>query len=307
MANVRGTMFFFDHNSFVPAGWSETHWLQTADQPLPTAIQALYALAQVRMGLLASGISISYLRVSNDSIFRDSQIRLGVPALAGLAALPGGFPITTPGPPSGGGGQVAQPVNPAQAGDPADMPWTAVLVRGEGGTPFTARSMFWLPGLPDGITWSAQAGITDPNWVAAFVAYKNALVASWGFVGQDNSAGNPFHAIQNAVIVLGSNVVITCNSHGFVSGQMVRIKGVKTIGNLGKAVNAIWQIQVTDTSTFSLLGSATTPAFTYLSGGTAQLRSRVIIPYANLLQRRFGSRKKGRPFGLLTGRRRVKH
>lgn len=306
---VRGTTFFQDMTSYVPSGWSESHWLRTPDLDLQQAIPVLQNYALKRQQLLAPGIAITYLRVSNDNVFRDSQI---VPGLIPLQMA--GGPLLTPvaqgnnAQSSGNAGPNNPPLNPLFQGLEPDMDWTAVLMRGEGGAPYTARSLFWIAGVPDSLTIHSNRGIVDPTWLGLFATWTNELTQNWGFLGQDNSNANPPKQITNVIPPPPAGLAtVTCPAHGFVSGQQVAVRGVKTIQNLGKQVNVTWQIIVTDANTFQLAGSVNLPQFQYASGGTARLKTRVLIPYAKVIQRRFGSRKRGRPFGLLTGRRRPVH
>jgi hypothetical protein len=306
---VRGTVFFQDMTSYVPAGWSESHWLRTADLDLQAAIPVLQTYALKRQQMLAPGIAITYLRVSNDNVFRDSQILPGVPAMqlapGPLVTVIGGGNNAQS---SGNAGPNNPPLNPLFTGYEPDMDWTAVLMRGEGGAPYTARSLFWVAGIPDNLTFHSNRGIVDPTWLGLFGTWTAELTNNWGFLGQDNSNANPAKQITNVVAPVSPGLAtVTCPAHGFASGAQVAIRGVKTIQNLGKQVNASWQIIVTDANTFQLAGSFNLPQFQYASAGTARLKTRVLIPYAKVIQRRFGSRKRGRPFGLLTGRRRPVH
>jgi hypothetical protein len=306
---VRGTCFFQDMTSFVPAGWSESHWLRTPDLDLQAAIPILQTYALKRQQLLAPGIAITYLRVSNDNVFRDSQVLPGIPPM-----VQGNNVLATPqsgsqnAQSSGTSGGANIPLNPLFVGYEPDMTWTAVLMRGEGGAPYTARSMFWVAGIADNLTFHSYRGIIDPTWLGLFATWAAELTTNWGFLGQDNSNANPPKQITNVIPAPpGGLVSVTAPAHGFVSGAVVAIRGVKTIQNLGKAVNATWQIIVVDANTFQLAGSVNITALQYASGGTARLKSKVLIPYSKILQRRFGSRKRGRPFGLLSGRRRPVH
>jgi len=298
--------------SYVPGGWSESHWLRTADLDLGQAIPILQAYALKRQQLLAPGIGITYLRVSNDNTFRDSQILPGIPAMQ-LAAGPlvtvlgvGNNAQST-----GAAGPNNPPLNPLFTGYEPDMDWTAVLMRGEGGAPYTARSLFWIAGIPDNLTFHSNRGIVDATWVGLFQTWVTELTTNWGFLGQDNSAANPTKPITGALPPTpGTPATITSAAHNLTNGQMISIRGVKTIQNIGKGINGTWQVQLitlagggTDPNNFNLVASNNLPLFTYASGGTIRIRTKVLIPFAKVLQRRFGSRKRGRPFGLLSGRR----
>jgi hypothetical protein len=308
MGYVRGTIFFADTRSYAIAGWSETHVNMTADISLPAAIGQLAYLGQLRQAMLAPGIIVGYLRVSNDEIFRDSQILPGLaPLIANIANQAGQLTPTGGQPPSSGNpGPAFAPGNPLFALDNPDMPWTAVLCRGEGPAPFNSRAMFWVTGLPDELTFSQNRGITDPTWVQAFNAWKGELIQNYGFLGQNNTSTNPAIRITNVDIHQLRVQITTNDNHGLVDGDMTLIRGVKTINQLGKAVNGRWQILKTDNTHFDLIGSQVIPAFQYLQGGTSRKQVKTFFRYTNILQRRFGQRKRGRPFDVLIGRQRAK-
>jgi len=305
---VRATHFFIDTQSYIPTGWSETRFLQTPGIDLAQAIIKARTYAGIRQQLLATGIKIAYIRVSNDNTFRDSQIVPGLPAMIGAPTGPLATVIAAgqAGPQGAGGGNVV-PDNPFFASNPADFDWTAVLVRGEGPSPYTQRSMFWLSGVPDALTWNYQAGITDPVWVSLFNLWVTELKANWAFPAQVPISSQTQISIQN-ITQTGSPAIVTVTAanHGFSSGNLIRIAGVKTIQNLGRLVNGSWQIQTLDNNNFTLVAGNLLPTFQYGSGGVCTLKIRQLVNFANVIQRRMGSRRRGRPFGLLFGRRRVK-
>jgi hypothetical protein len=192
MGNVRGTLFFVDHTSWRATGWSETHYFASNSLSLTEAIVRLDAYAPLRQALLAPGIAVTYARVSDDTVFRDSQITAGYRPLLPVALTATNlFPIDAPPPSSGAPGPNILPGNPLFANDPSDMAWTAVLMRGEAGAPFIGRSMFWIAGLPDNLTFSFNRGITDATWKGAFDTWANFLTQNFAFLGQDNSNANP--------------------------------------------------------------------------------------------------------------------
>lgn len=305
---VKATVFFIDTTSYIPTGWSESHYLPQPDLSLDAAIVRVTSYIPKRQSLLATGINVAYVRVSNDNTFRDSQILPGFAPLLGAAVNANLFPVGgNEGAAQGNQGPAVLPQNPLFPNLESDMGWTSVLIRGEAGAPFTTRAMFWLPGLPDDFTHAANRGITNAQWRTEFDIWANELTQNWGFLAQDNSNANPAKPIVNVTVpVQPGPVSINCPNHGLSSGDLTFVRGVKVIGVSRPPVNALWQVIVTDANNFQLIGSSNLPAFSYLSGGTSRKKTRTFFQYAKILQRRFGMRKKGRPFGLLIGKRPAK-
>lgn len=281
---MKATFFFHDLNS--NAGWSESHY-RVPPASHSAVLHHADLLAEKRAKLLGANVKLHYVRVSDDSLTRDSLVSEGPTIVnASEEGQPPVYDLT-------------------YVGKPADFPWVALLCRAESG--FLYRKSIYLRGMPDVWTHAPSGKMVEEYWKNKFNQYKNALRNNWAFkaLSKDPSIA-PQKAITN-VAVSGFNCVVSCPSHGFAVGDKIRIAGVKfTTIATGLKINGVWQIgSVPDGNSFTIIGGP--PSIAYLSGGTAQKRVYDIQPYDEISMQRFIKKSTGKPFFLPTGKRRVRH
>jgi hypothetical protein len=259
---------FFAQQSDLSSGWSENFWNTSADLSAVKTVGNTLALA---LNTFHGNQSIlTTMRISDPSKFRLVDITRY--ALAGTA--------------------------PSRGNLSSDFPNTAGLLVLTGAGNYVTRQ--WIRGLPDGDI--AFAGRWSPisGSVTAFGTVRGLLLSGsngWALRRQDRTV--PKKVIQ-AITQAG---VVTVSTHGYNTNDRIRISRCK--GTF--AVNKVWQIVVIDANTFSLIGfvQPVIPAV-YLGNGTSQLQSAVYVGITDAKIDRATSHKTGRPFGLASGRRRVR-
>lgn len=145
MAIARGkfTIFFNAQGGTAPTGWTESWYKTVTDYSELLALAAGYV--KVRKELLGDGASITYYRISDDTVKRDTQV-VYVQGKDGISQ---------------------KYTNAEDAYDPVQVD---LLLRVEG-TPFTRRQ--WaLSGLPDSVTRSLVAGGVEGVFING-AAFKN--------------------------------------------------------------------------------------------------------------------------------------
>jgi hypothetical protein len=280
MAMIRMQMFFTEEGSGSRgAGWSETHY-SFNKVTLTTALADLQTLAEKRVQMLGNQVVCTYLRVSDDEVFNDSQVARGpVPTVVG------GVPFYNP---------AFAPTVPDTA---ADFAYSVALVRITGDTDFYRRSLY-LSGNPD-----VSQNINNPTpvgaaWLIAFDDWHLTMVnGSYGFKVLQQGPANPRRVIT--VIVLG--VITTQTPHGFVVGDLVKVSRVRGTGNLP---NGKWRVATVPDATHFTLQGWDFANFIYDRGGIAQKQVYVLTKDTEVFLRRFGSHRRGRPFDSPVGRRR---
>lgn len=262
-------------------GWTETHYSITG-QTLATALDHLRDLAIARSNLLGASVLIPYLRVSNDNVFRDSQVTGGI--------LPTGSNLKGP------------YYNRAFALAAADFAYSVALFRITGDSDFYRRSLY-ISGNPDGVQevdFIIPSGPLGPAWVNAFGIWRTVLMGgAWGFKVLLQGPGNPIAQIDD----LTAGVFTSHAAHGFAQNEMVRVsRFTPTVGAAAaNNPNGVWQVRVISGTTFALRGY-TQVAFDPRRLGQVQARRYDVTPYKALVLRRWGSHKRGRPFDQSRGR-----
>jgi hypothetical protein len=261
------------------AGWSETYYSATA-ATLPGALANLQRLAAARVNLLGAGVTLRYMRVSDDSVFRDVR---SVPGILPLIGAHGPYYLGT------------------FANSPADFAYSCALVRCQGSSDFYNRSLF-LSGIPD-----LDQDIEHPvpftaAWLAQFLAFKSLLESGpYGFKVQNRDGA---HA-EIQITGLAAGIFTTAANHGFNVNDQVRIRGFlprsgqNALGN----PNGLWRVQATPAlNTFALLGYAQL-TFVPTTLGRVRKVEYTVSPIITASLTEFTKRNRGRPFGLLRGRR----
>jgi hypothetical protein len=259
---------FFAQQSDLASGWSENFWNTGTD--LSSAKTAGDKLAHALNGFHGNQSVLTTMRISDPAKFRLVDI-----TRYALAPLP-----------------------PSRSDFGSDFQNTAGLLLLTGVGNYLTRQ--WLRGIPDGNI--ALGGKYSPlsGSVTAFNKVRGELVNAtngWGLRRQDRST--PKKVLQ-AISQAG---VCTVANHGYNTNDKIRISRAKGTFH----VNGVWQVVAIDANTFSLIGwvQPTIPGV-YLGNGTCQLQSAVYVAVIDAKIDRATSHKTGRPFGLASGRRRVK-
>jgi hypothetical protein len=268
----RATMFFKDDD----AGWSETHWVADAKiANIDQTLEAAKVLAKKRAAMMGTGAFLTRVRVSDDSIRRDSFNR--VLNLTGQAANP-----------------------KLGVANPSDRPYSVILLRAESTSYY--RKSIYLSGCPDiNIIQPPGPDLTVNAWQGSFKVYRQELLDHWGFIATTRGGANPAKPIVG--ITNSGPFHVSVTGHGFPVNARVRIFGTTP----RTPVSGVWPIDVIDANTFSLRGS--TGAYLWEFGGFAQLYNKAVEPYTEVLINGETHHKRGRPFGQLAGRskKRVGH
>lgn len=280
---IIGTMFFSASTRAGGRtfGWSESHVMMTAGEDLTQGLIDLTALANKRVDLLGAGVTLTYMRVSRHEIKRDSLIESGIkPSQADVPYY-----------------------NHAFKDKRADFAYSTLLLRCQLGlAPFVSRCSKYLSGNPDLFQEAASLPTDNADWRAAFALYKRLLIG--GRYGQKclnlDPVTNPEKPIIGAAIVNGE-LQLTCINHGFNTGTMVRISGLKGEGN---NPNGVWELVKVNDTAFTLNGYS--GEFTRRHGGTVRERKYTALPYTDVIIRRYASRRRGRPFDSPVSARRKK-
>jgi len=257
------------------------------------------ALATVIMPLLAAGVEIPYVRISDIEILGDSLLT----KKAWKNAEPG---MVNP-------ASNVMVTKPAVDGEYPDMPWTAVKIKLIAST--VAKGQINLRLVPDDVFVKPLGFVPDPSWDRAFDTFVDELCGKkdpatgirpgngWVLRGTAKTNVNPLRTIQGAAHQAPPGVevsVITKEDHGFLVNDQVRL------GRTGSSqLDGVWTVSFTDGSkTFRLLNSnaVTDVIFT----GTARKIQTVSSLIKDCQHRGVTKRNSGRPFGLQVGRRRKK-
>jgi len=188
-------------------------------------------------------------------------------------------------------------VNPSTpVGDQSDYATNAAGLELLSGDVYSVRC--WIRGVWD------EAVKTGGVWTppGPYIPIVNAYLAelfkvSNNFRLQVLNKTNPTKPVQGVTI----GGVVTSPAHGFTAGARIRISGTKGVAGLNKT----WRVLSVTTDTFTIgpwLIPAVAPVITQY--GTARLLELTLVPitYASVI--RASKRDVGRPFGLLSGRRR---
>jgi len=259
---------FFTQQQDLLGGWSENFWNSKTD--LAAARTAGNALALALNGFHGNQTQLIAMRISDPASFRAVDIT-----------------------------RYALAVQPPSRGDfGSDFVTTAgLLVLGANPNYITRQ---WLRGIPDGDIAFGGRWSPLPTSVTAFGGVRTLLTnTSNGWVLKKQNRDTLKKVIQ-AVTQAG---VVTCTGHGLASNDRTRISRAK--GTF--IINRVWQVTVIDPNTFQLIGfvQPAVPAV-YLGNGTSQAQIPIYPAIGSADISRATSHRTGRPFGQLSGRRRVR-
>lgn len=265
MPIIRATFFFEDDNKH---GWTETIHTQKPD--LTTAIAAARALADLRRNCLGDTARITYIRVSDDLVKRDSKIHT-VPSGDGTTRTTG-----------------------ATAADIAN---TAVIVRIEA-SPLARRTLY-MRGVPDEVVTRSGKYTPTGGFSNSFDMWANDLIINnWACRSRDGT--NPLHTITDITQVAATGVVTitTIDAHLFELNTPFVVRGVRG----AKVVNGTWTpFSIPSATTVTI--KITSLIGTYTGGGTAAKLGYILAPITDVKVIRVSHRNAGRPFDSPRGRR----
>jgi hypothetical protein len=190
--------------------------------------------------------------------------------------------------------------NPATVTDAtdADYPTTrGLLLLASANTP-PGRTRQWVGGLRDRDV--TNSGRWNP--VPASVSLINAIVAQLTSPGNGWAVRvlNPANALVDIININGTTGIVTTAPSPVLSGQRVRIKGVRGM----TVANGIWKVDKLTDGSYQLRGWVPT-TLPFLAGNpTMRLQSYVYQSIASATIVRTTSHRVGKPTALLGGRRR---
>ncbi len=249
-------------------GWSVNLYNSAADQS--TAIAKTNAMRELLYNLTANTVSLFAARVQDLGHFRAAEL----------------IPYTYSNLPSN------------QTVWDADQFNVSALVKvQDAGTNITR---FWIRGNPDdavsgGGLWRPGGNLLTA-WNRFFAALKD---ASNLWVQRKLISTAPKTFVQQ-ITMAG---VVTSVGHGLAAGNLTRIGRVQ----FPKTLNKVWRVaSKIDNDNFTLTGPPTMTASAIVGASTySQIQTYGFPVIASAIVDRVSSHKTGRPFGLLSGRRRV--
>lgn len=250
-------------------GWSENFW-NSASQ-IDTAAAQAATLAPLLDSCHGVPAYLSNYRVSDADNFRNVQV------------------FNTNGKPG------SIPSNP---GYQADFVTTAALLLIKSNLGYITRQ--WMRcTLDSNVT---KGGVWTPfgTWQTNFKAFVGGLLAG-------NWSLRKLNPAVPAKIIVGVSAagVVNVLAHGFTEGQRVRISRVKS--TITTNINGIWKIHVVDPDNFTLNGYLPPTGVAFgTRTATARLQSYIYDKITSCVVDRATKHATGRPFGLLTGRRKTR-
>lgn len=299
---VRLTLKFNFAQQIRGAGWSESYDLAFAD--LPTAIASLSNI-QAFMADRVNCLGVGPLLVSASLIAYAQPPTPGSPPVRRQSAAIGVpvFPL-----PGNAYNKAFNPTTPVYTADFAPTAYYISLQTNLSTSPVYSRNV-WIAGLPDLADETSTNQIIDAATLAAMNKFLGDLNNTNNTLGGkcgvsirsvDRTNGNPIKAATAWNLLANT---YTVPAHGFVVGQPVVAEGCKTTLG-GFAPRGRYLIgTVPDVNTISLQAAAPPTAPTKLGGFRAAVFTFNAVAVAT--GKGFTKRDRGRPSGLLVGRRRV--
>lgn len=265
MGIKRATFFFKSSSGY---GWSETLFSNVVD--LTTVMARAQTLLPLRVSLNGSDCQLAFIRVSDDSIFRDSLI-FSVPRDSRIGKNP-------------------------DFGE-CDIPNTCFNVSLRAGALY--RRELAMRGIPDNMV--TKGGEFDPSaqWRANFTAWVGGLIAgAWGIRAIDNTVA----AVGIAGLLQDPNApysigIITGNAHNLAINDEINItklRGARQVRGRHRVFS------ITSPTGFSLHTRVLIDPYT--GGGLVRKVSFNVFPITSGQVMRVSHREAGRPFDSPTGR-----
>lgn len=278
---ARVTMFITTTSKTV----SEVHWLVTPGTSAQDGLTAGSQLAALRSAMLCGDGKIIEVRCSLENVFRDSLVDATTADLP-----PTGF-------------------------EPENVGNDCLKARFEGTSLY--RRIAYLGAIPDDcITKDGYVPGANVNFNKALKLFFTSLGGTpsspnirWGFLVINKNPGvAPVCQIANMQGTAGSNTVTvqTKQAHLLANLDVVRLSRVPN-ASATLPFNQLWQVLVTDATTFQILNFPTLPALLIKGpGGTAQKQIKTIQRYTSAQLDGVGTRKRGGRAFLPLGRSKKK-
>jgi hypothetical protein len=265
MANLfRATFFFEDVQNY---GWSETFFSQKAT--LQDVLVAAQAVVPLRVNMLGGGVSLKYIRVSDDLVKRDSLVK-AVSSRDGQNKT---------------------------IGASSDIANTCILVRLQGSA--LARRSWYVRGQSDDNVTNSGDYTPTPAFNAALTAMINQLTLDAWCIRTKNPISVPIQVIQVLQNPVNGQITITTTGpHGFLVGSTVTFTGMKGVSFLNGSTTVFF---VNSPTSFTI--NSNQLAGTYLGGGTVVSRLFTLTLITLGFAVRASHRIAGRPFDSHRGRR----
>jgi hypothetical protein len=331
---ILGEMFFECPVGSRTFGWTEGHYLTTAGD-LPAALTQMTALANVRVTLLGGGVSLPYIRVSDQLVYRDSQVVSYPPPAFAINPTPTTLQnviinntlFNNPGGVYSGiyTRDALGDINTKnQSGElRCDFPYSGLLLRLEGGTTFTSRRQLILRGNSDVVQYTSIDRPIIGSYPDRLANFERTLVGNppgtspYGFRALDTSGANQAYAVVSvswAQDPTQGNLWVPTftflSAPPWVPGTLVRMSRVRLKDPFGNTISISRMLTVrtrVNTSDFTfnnLLSGTTYPIL--LAGGKTRAQQFVVLPYRKVLDRRWAKRDTGVPFDQPRGKAKAK-
>lgn len=269
MPLIRATFFFKDSGGY---GWTET--IHNAGADLTTVLPRALSLATTRRNMLGSTARLTFIRVSDDEVKRDSRV-IQIPT----------------------GDQTAR-LGPDASSDIAN---TALVVRMETASPVKRRTLS-MRGIPDGTVSNAGQYTPDGNFSNTFMLWESKLKTDgWSIRSRDGL--QPPHNILTAVQAPTTGVVTitTGDDHDLELGKPLLITGSRG----APQINGTWiPFAIPSLTTFQI--KITQLMGIYDGGGIVKKLGFVLNAITSAQVMRVSHRIAGRPFDSPVGRRRAR-
>ncbi len=264
----------FIQNSY---GWTENYSLANPSSTLNAELALLIQLAAKRILLSGGQTRIEYLKVSNEAILRDAQVKyLG---------------------PVGGGAMVGSPLSDSEPPD------TALLCARKSGTNQQTAPLY-MRGIWDILTTTGGGfDVTNPTWNGYFNSFVGYLTSNaFGMICKDPAS--PPRSAVTAVTQLPSGQIEVVVQDNIFSGPFNTTKFKSFVsGVLGAASVNGQQIMIASAAN-TCFTVKPIPMFDYTSGGFLTANVPQFFLIGGLFTRRIVERKAGRPLYLSRGRQR---
>lgn len=308
---IVGTMFFKSQVGSRQYGWTESYVLPSSAPSLPAAIPMLYDLAVRRAQMCGAGVDIPYLRVSDPDTKGDSQV-VGGP-VAGFAYDPtlGTLnPITATNltglrlynrqlfDAAGADAQLKRDVL-------SDMPYSAAIVRGEGGTTYTQRRTLWFRGNPDAAQDTAAnfplatGNPVADEWLKKLQLFLSPGLTGWGF--RTRKAYTPPFVLVTGAGSVGGAPTFNAAYPALTQGKQFTVTGLKMV-NI--ATGAIYKVPSGPYVVFANTGTLITAVgvapdlsgfIVQTPGKMKQLEQEAVV-FNQFVLRRYAKKNTGGPF-----------
>lgn len=260
------TTFFFTN---LRSGWSETFYSATATS-LQTALDNSIVLADKRIGCISGPAALNYIRVSDDEVLRDSLISI----------------------PSDRGRYNKDLV------DPADAPFSAVLVRLQSGPLY--RRPWYLRGMPDNVITGGGEYTPSAQWRGLLNALTIELISGRWALKAVNKVPPP--SLTTAAIPLipfpGQWSFTFPGAVPFTPGSRARVSGARVT----KALNGVWRVVSSAGNLLTLFRADAPASGTWEPTIAVKQLNYQLFPIDQAVVRGGTHRIQGRPFDLHRGR-----